>query len=261
MNNISNHFSTIAQKYRVLRTTDFEPILYIKEQLKELHKIEAADFGCGTGRYDFKLFQYLGDKLFLYCIDSNNEMLEQLETYLIQHRIKNCQIMKNNPEKYFTFQDKFLDCIFIFNVIHLINIYTFLNEASRVLKDRGYLFIYTRLRSQNMQSIWGRYFPLFSQKETRLYELEELKNIISEIPSLEIQNIKYFKYQRVSCLCRLVDQAINHHYSTFHYYDSGEFEKSLNTFKQHLKYHFDDINKISWIDRNVLLLIKRKCTS
>lgn len=254
---IHGHFSIIAENYRELRTTDLEPILYIKDELQKLPKIEAADVGCGGGRYVLKLFQYLGDKLYLYCIDSNKEMLEQLKEHLTQHKIENFQIKKAFAEDS-TIQDESLDCVFTFNAIHHFKISAFLNEASHVLKDEGYLFIYTRLRSQNMRSLWGRYFPLFSQKENRLYELEELKSIFEEIPRLEIQNKEFFKYQRVSCLDKLVEQARNHHYSTFHLYSNEEFEKSLNGFKKNLQQNFRDVNNISWVDGNVLFVVRKR---
>ena len=84
-----HHFSGVARKYRGLRTTDIEPFLFIKEQLKKLRKIEAADVGCGTGRYDLALFQNLGERLFLHCIDNNEEMLNQLIHYLQEKKVKN----------------------------------------------------------------------------------------------------------------------------------------------------------------------------
>ena len=251
------HFSTIAQNYRELRTTDLEPISYIREKLQQLPKIEAADFGCGDGRYSLKLCQYLGDKLYLCCIDNNKEMLEQLNEYLTQHEIKHFQIKQTLAEE-LNLQDESLDCVFTFNAIHLFIISEFLKEVARVLKEDGYLFIYTRLRNQNMRSIWGNYFPLFNRKETRLYELEELKIILEEILNLEIQHIEFFKYQRVSCLDGLIEQAQHHHYSTFHLYTNGEFEKSLNKFKQNLQQNYRDVNNISWTAGNVLFVIRKR---
>lgn len=259
MKSIHRHFSKIAQNYRKLRTTDLEPILYIREELQELQKLEAADIGCGCGRYVLKLFQYLGNKLHLYCIDSNRKMLEQLKEYLTQHKIKNFQIKQILADN-LSIKEECLDCVFAFNTIHHFRILEFLNGTSRVLKDGGYLFIYTRSTSQNSRSIWGRYFPLFNQKETRLYEIDELKSVMEKIPELEIQNIEFFKYQRTSPLERLIKQVSNHHYSTFCLYTESEFKKSLNKFKQNLQRHFRDLNNISWFDGNVLLVIRKRPT-
>ena len=254
---IHRHFSEVAQQYKKLRTTDLELIFYIQEQLQDLQRIYAADVGCGCGRYVTRLFQYLGDKLYLDCIDTNKEMLEQLQKSLQKYKIDNFQI-RQTFAKNLPIQDEFLDCIFTFNAIHHFSIFEFLNEVSRVLKDGGYFFIYTRLRSQNRTNIWGQYFPLFHQKEIRLYELDELKYIVEQIPKLEIQDIKLFNYERVSSLDRLVEQARNHHYSTFYLYSDDEFEESLNKFQQNLKRHFKDLDAISWFDENVLFVVRKR---
>ncbi len=78
MRNINKHFTKIAPRYRELRNTDLEPIHYIKRTLKHLTDIEAADVGCGAGRYDIALFQSLKGRLYLHCIDSNQDMLNKL---------------------------------------------------------------------------------------------------------------------------------------------------------------------------------------
>ena len=40
----------------------------------------------------------------------------------------------------------------------------------------------TLLRRQNLRSIWGRYFPSFHQKETRLYEVDQLIDLMEKYP-------------------------------------------------------------------------------
>lgn len=257
MKGIHHHFSRIARRYRILRTTDLEPILYIKKELQKLPKIKAADVGCGSGRYTVKLFQCLGDRLYLHCIDTNPKMLKQLDGYLAQHEIKNFQIREASAED-LPIEDDSLNCIFTFNAIHHFKLLGFLEEASRVLKNNGHLFIYTRLRSQNGKNIWGKYFPLFNQKETRLYELNELKEISRKISKLKIQSVEYFKYKRVSSLDWLVEQAQNHHYSTFNFYTEEEFAQSLDKFKQNLRLHFKDLKNIKWFDENILLVIRKQ---
>ena len=74
---LNEHFSGIAQNYRDIRTTDSRPVSYITRHLNEFQTIKAADIGCGSGRYALKLFQYLGVKLYLYCIDCNEHMLTE----------------------------------------------------------------------------------------------------------------------------------------------------------------------------------------
>lgn len=257
MKSIHLHFSRIAHKYRDLRTTDLEPILFIKKKLQRHSKIVAADVGCGAGRYDLKLFQYLGKKLFLYCVDANKEMLKHLTDFLVKHRIKNFKTTKSFARK-IPLKDNSLDGIFTFNAIHHFKISQFLKESSRILKDSGYLFIYTRLRSQNRRNIWGRYFPLFNEKEKRLYELNELKNLLRKTPGLKIESIEYFKYTRFASLDWLINQAQNYHYSTFYLYTKKEFEQSLEKFKQNIQREYKNLNKINWFDENILLVVRKQ---
>lgn len=256
MTNVDYHFSTIAHKYRDLRTTDLEPILFIKKKLQKLQKVEAVDVGCGVGRYSSKIFQYLGDKLYLHCTDSNEKMLEQLKEYFTQHKIKNFQIKKAFADN-LPFENDSLDCILTFNAVHHFKLLKFLKESSRILKKTRYLFIYTRLRSQNKRNIWGRYFPQFYEKETRLYELKELELSLNQVPSLTLESIEYFEYKRVASLDWLVNQAQNKHYSTFQFYTDEEFKNALKSFQQKVSENFEDLNKISWIDENILLVARK----
>lgn len=257
MKKIDSHFSKIAHKYRELRTTDLEQILFIKKKLQKYSKITAADVGCGAGRYDLKLFQNLGKKLFLYCLDINKEMLTYLEEFLIKHRVKNFKTIKAFASK-MPFKDNSLDCVFTFNAIHHFKISQFLKESSRILKDQGYLFIYTRLRSQNRRNIWGKYFPLFNEKETRLYKLNGLKSELRKTFGLKLESIKYFKYTRLASLDWIMEQARSHHYSTFYLYSKKEFEHSLGKFRQNISRRFKDSNRINWFDENVLLVVRKK---
>ncbi len=256
MGNIQHHFSKIACRYRDLRMTDLEPILFIKGKLKGRSQIRAVDVGCGAGRYDLRLFQNLGRKIYLYCIDANEEMLKRLNGLLVTRRIKNFQTIGSSAEN-LPLEDNSVDCVFTFNAIHHFKVRGFLRESSRILKGGGYLFVYTRLRRQNGENIWGTYFPLFNEKETRLYELNELKSLLRKTKELKIESIEYFKYARVSCLDRLIYQVENCHYSTFALYSPKEFNKAMRGFKRNIQKHFEDIKNITWFDENILLVIKK----
>ena len=257
MRSIDRHFSTIAPNYRKLRETELEPISYIGNELNKLPKVVAADIGCGSGRYSLKLFQYMGNKLHLFCIDCNKKMLEQLDEYLTRHNIKNFYI-KHTLAKNIPLPDESLDGVVTFNAIHHFKIFTFFKEAKRVLKNGGYLFVYTRTRSQNGRNIWGKFFPLFCEKETRLYEIDELSNIIQKFPELKLQKIKIFKFKKSANLGSLLKLARNHHYSTFFLYSKREFKKSLEKFKENLQKHFTDLYNIIWFNENVLFVVRKQ---
>ena len=253
---IHHHFSRIAHKYEDLRTTDQEPILFIKDKLQNPPKIEAADVGCGGGRYDIELFHHLGDKLWLTCIDCNKNMLDELIKNLKEYEIKNFKAIKA-PADDLPLATNFLDCMFTFNAIHHFKLLDFLKEVSRVLRDNGYLFIYTRLRSQNKRNIWGRYFPKFNEKENRLYELNELEDILKKIPVLKLESIEHFKYNRITELEWLVTQAKNRHYSTFYLYDEKEFKEALKEFRENIVRHFKNLGRVTWDDENIMFVIRK----
>ena len=250
-----DHFSAIASKYRNVRTLDAKPILHIKNILKEKPKISMADIGCGDGRYSLELLKCLEDKCYLHCIDYNEKMLTYLENYLIEQNATNICVRPGNADK-LPLENNSMDCIVSFNAIHHFDIQRFLAEALGCLKNDGHLFIYTRLRNQNSRNIWGQYFPLFTEMENRLYELDELEKHIQNA-DMSIHSTKVFGYSRTSSLDRLVHQAQNNHYSTFTLYDKETFDESLETFQQNIKKNFDDLGQIKWYDENILLEIRK----
>ena len=254
---INHHFSRVANSYRYFRTTDSEPITSIAKELKKLARIEAIDIGCGTGRYDILLYKYLGDKLHLTCVDANVDMLAQLDKYLKKLSISNFVAICSRAEN-LTFPSHSLDCIFTFNAIHHFNLSEFLRESARILKSGGYLFIYTRLREQNGRNIWGRCFPKFQQKETRLNTLNTLMQTVVAMPTLRIKSTEYFKYRRMSTLEQLVERVKAHHYSTFSLYSPEELEESIAGFVNRIENESNGAHWIHWFDENVLFVIRKE---
>lgn len=250
------HFSRVATIYRDIRTTDKHPVLVIKKKLLELPTIVAADVGCGAGRYDREFFLNLGERLFLYCIDENKKMLSQLRKYLIMANIRRFAAVRAIGGD-IPISANSLDCVLTFNAVHHFDLSMFLRESTRVLKPDGYLFIYTRLPNQNKRNIWGRYFPGFYEKEKRLYNLEEMKSAISEVPSLKLQSVDYFKFKRHSALRFLKEQARKRHYSTFCFYEREEFEDALCGFEENLKRDFPDLQRITWIDSYTMFIARK----
>ena len=253
-NKTYEHFSKIASKYRSLRTTDLEHILYIKNKLNGKSRISIADVGCGDGRYSLELLKCLGDKCYLHCIDSNENMLKQLKDYLTEQNAMNFCVRRGNANK-LPLENDSMDCIVTFNAIHHFDIQRFLGEVFGCLKDDSHLFIYTRLRNQNSRNIWGLYFPLFSGMENRLYELDELKSHIQEA-DMKIHSTKVFGHHRASSLERLLEQAKNKHYSTFELYD-GTFGNYLDEFRKNIQKNYEDLDNITWQDENILLEIRK----
>ncbi|MDH2907165.1 MAG: class I SAM-dependent methyltransferase [Candidatus Nitrosotalea sp.] len=257
LNKMHDHFLHIAPQYRELRTTDLGPMLFITNKLQGLPKIYAADIGCGTGRYSLKFVQHLGEKCHLFCLDNNREMLRHLREYFVKNGTTNFTPIRSDSHK-IPLQTDSLDCVMSFNAIHHFSLPDFLRESSRVLKNNGRLFVYTRLRDQNAKTIWGMHFPSFNKKEDRLYELDELKSALEKDENLNIDSVKFFEHHRVYPLEKLVEQVKNHHYSTFKFYKKQEFKEALHKFVQNILNHYDDLDKIAWKDQNTLLVIKNR---
>ena len=150
-----------------------------------------------------------------------------------------------------------MDCVFTFNAVHHFDFSLFLAKAGRAIRKNGLIFIYTRTPYQNAGSVWGRHFPGFCEKETRLYRLQEMEEWIRKTGCLRMIAARTFRYARTSSLERLLEQARNRHYSTFSLYAEAEFEKASQTFKDDVRRQFDDPAKVAWHDQNVLLQIER----
>jgi len=251
---MQNHFSGVAQNYRQLRTTDLEPIEAIARTLKDLPSVWAADIGCGSGRYDLLLFNYINN-LRLTLIDNNNAMLEEALEYLRANGISNIKSIKADANE-IPLKNASLDCIFTMNAIHHWGFLKFIEKSSRFIKKGGRIFIYTRLRSQNAENIWGLYFPRFAELETRLYELNEIKDWVGSIDSLSLEASEVFKFKRKATLDDLIEKVKGKHYSTFSLYNEGGLEDAMSRFQENLKNRYSDVNNIEWFDQNILLTLK-----
>lgn len=252
---IENHFAEIAPRYRKLRTTDMEPILFIKKELSDIDRLHGADIGCGAGRYTLRLVKQLGKKChLLYCVDKSEHMLGQLKNFFVEHSINHFKILHSDAHKVPLETDS-LDFVVSFNAVHHFDMPNFLKETSRILKNKSRLFVYTRLKSQNARTVWGTHFPNFSEKETRLYELDELEHMIENTPNLSLKSIRFFEYERTATLARLEEQARGNHYSTFRLFTKKEFDSSLETFKKNIVKNYD-VNNVTWKDQNILLVIE-----
>ncbi len=253
---MQEHFSQIAWEYRAARTTDVEPLLFIVAQLGSTPNIVAADVECGTGRYDELLFRSLRERLFLHCTDLNAEMLDELDTYLTDLGIKDFETHEASAHD-LPFATGSLDCIFTFNACHHFDLSVFVTEAHRALKPGGRLFLYTRTRTQNAQSVWGVHFPSFSEKETRLYTDDEVGVVLTSARGMELTDLRTFWYYREQSLDHLVDLAGTRHYSTFDLYGDAEFEIALDRFARNVEAGYDDLDKVTWRDENTMYVITR----
>ncbi len=251
------HFSKISRQYRLLRTTDLAPVITISEYLRHYRNIKIVDLGCGAGRYDRLLFSVLATNLaHLFCVDKNNSMLQELQTYLSEKGIHQFSIHNASAEK-LPFPSNSCDAVVSFNALHHFRLKDTIQEISRVLSDGGWAFLYTRTPLQNMQTIWGRFFPMFNSKETRLFNLGQIEKILLS-SDIELQTIHFYTYPRKDTLDRLEYKARQHHYSTFTLYSEKELEKAITMFRKKIQMAFPDTNNIYWTDRNLMIVARKQ---
>lgn len=249
------HFSKVASCYNVLRTTDLEPVVYLQSLLKDRDRVRAADIGCGAGRYSLLLLRHL-PHLHLTCIDINEAMVKETAHHLRTHGMRNFFAVCADVRA-LDLGNNTMDCIFTFNAIHHFDPVAFLNNAAKALSNNGYVFIYTRLRSQNDRSIWGLCFPGFSARENRLYELSDVESWLRSLTGLSLSTIEFLKFKRRATLAQLVHQATNEHYSTFSLYTPDAFRGALEDFQENVKRRFPDPGDIEWFDENAMIVFTK----
>ncbi len=249
------HFARIAKVYRDVRTTDNEPVEFIRRVLADRDDVQALEVGCGTGRYTHLLFQAL-QKMEMTCNDVNREMLNQLEINLGRSGVSRFRTLLGRIET-LDLERESLDAVFTFNAVHHFDFPAFLRIISRALREAGRIFIYTRTPGQNGESVWGKYFPKFTEKETRLFELSEMQKAIHESDTLHLAATRMFNYPRCFSLDRLLAQVRSRHYSTFSLYRRDELEEAIEVFRENINRNFSDPEDIRWADRNVMLQIEK----
>jgi ubiquinone/menaquinone biosynthesis C-methylase UbiE len=256
---MKNHFARIASSYRKLRKTDREPVEYLANLIADGDDdTRLLDLGCGTGRYTEALLDCLSIPLILYCLDMSEGMLKHCREKLCNHRsAKSCLLLQAKADS-IPFDKGLLDFMMTFNAIHHFDIPNFFNETARVLKSNGFLGIYTRSRDQNANTIWGRYFPGFAEKENRLLSRGEFEKIISAQPDLWLEEVKAYNFKRIISIDKLMRLVSRHHYSTFEFYTPEELKKTAAIFEKRLKTRFADLENIPHDSGYTLLLVRKK---
>ena len=134
--------------------------------------------------------------------------------------------------------------------MHHFDLGRFLAAVARVLRPGGHLFIYTRTPQQNARTIWGRYFPGFTEREQRLHSQAALRDAIRRTGGLTVVATQTFRHPRSSTAGRLRAQAEGRHYSTFSLYTPQELRASIATFLARLP-----SPEVCWIDEHLLVVV------
>ncbi len=209
---VGGHFERVAAVYESLRTTDEAPVRTIGQFLPD-RPVTGLDIGCGTGRYTRLLRRLMPEGSLLAASDVSAAMLVQLKAG--QHGHAPGVALLRAAAEQLPLRAASLDLVTAFNCVHHFDLARFLAAVVRVLRPGGQLFIYTRTPQQNARTIWGRYFPGFTEHEQRLHSEATLRDAIRRAPGLTLAATQTFQHRRTSTAGRLRAQAEGRHYSTF----------------------------------------------
>ena len=229
---MGGHFDRVAVVYESLRTTDEAPVRAIC-QLLPGRPVTGLDAGCGTGRYTRLLRALLPDGSLLAASDVSAAMLAQLTTGNPGRALGVVPLVSAAEE--LPVRTASLDLVTAFNCVHHFDLGRFLTAAARVLAPGGQLFIYTRTPQQNARTIWGQYFPGFTEHEQRLHTQAAIRDAVSRTGGLTMITAQTFGHPRTSTAGRLQAQAEGRHYSTFSLYTPQELAASITAFLARLQ--------------------------
>ena len=242
---VSEHFEQVAPVYESLRTTDEAPVRRIRQLLPD-RPVTGLDAGCGTGRYSRLLRGLLPDGSLLAAADVSAAMLAQLKTAR-GHALGVVPLLAAAEQ--LPLRTASLDLVTAFNCVHHFDLGRFLAAAARVLQPGGQLFIYTRTPQQNARTIWGRYFPGFTEHEQRLHSQAALRDAVRRTGGLTLVATQTFQHPRTSTAERLGAQAQGRHYSTFSFYTPQELRAATATFLTRLPGP-----EVCWVDEHLLVI-------
>jgi malonyl-CoA O-methyltransferase len=157
---VGEHFERVAAVYESLRTTDEAPVREICQLLPD-RPVTGLDIGCGTGRYTRLLRALLPEGSLLAASDVSAAMLAQLKAANRDHAGGVVPLLAAAEQ--LPLRTASLDVVTAFNCVHHFDLGRFLSAVARVLAPGGQLFIYTRTPQQNARTIWGHYFPGFTE--------------------------------------------------------------------------------------------------
>jgi SAM-dependent methyltransferase len=241
---LADHFRGIATRYGRVRDLDVRAVRRIVRAVArhaaDRGPLRLLDVGTGTGRYLEALCGALRERGIVLRrgigADASSEMLRGSGGWGTDWTFERgtwagvAALAEALP-----IADGACDVVSTFNAIHHLRLDRFLGEVSRVLRRQGLLVIYTRTPAQNRGTVWGRHFPGFAERESRLYAHAELRAALEHHGAFERVRVRAAAWWQFTSLPTLVRQARARHYSTFRFYDPAEFEHALATFSERLR--------------------------
>ena len=221
--------------------------------------VRLVDVATGSGRYLDAVNYCLGSALALPVVSIGLDLSPPM---LRQARIRNRHAGLRTRHlvgavETLPFRAASCDVMTCFNAVHHFDLARFAGEASRVLTPSGQLVVYTRTPEQNRRTIWGRHFPEFAARETRLHEVNDVRTALEATGAFRSVRAQTVAWPVTTSLSRLVEQVTHYHYSTFRLYSEDVLRAAIDTFRQRVRQAFRDVTHITHDNNHMLVMAQR----
>ena len=260
----SEHFTEVSSQYETFRELDLRAVHIISELLavainQRCPVVRLLDVGTGEGRYldavSESLSASLANRVLPIGVDLSPAMLTQAHIRN-SHVGLGAQYLAGASER-LPFLTASCDAITCFNAVHHFDLGRFVSEASRVLIPSGQFVLYTRTPEQNRCTIWGRYFPEFATRETKLYRSLDLQLALQADEGFDSVRVQIIPWKITTSLSRLIEQVAHFHYSTFRLYSNDLLREAIDTFQYRVRQAFSDMARITFDNDHALVIAKR----
>ena len=260
---LSDHFAKVSAPYRTLRELDFEAVRIVSDVVARAvdpgRPVRLVDIATGSGRYLGAVNHCLGSALAMQVVSIGLDLSPPM---LRQARIRNRRAGLRTRHlvgavETLPFRASSCDVMTCFNAVHHFDLARFAGEASRVLTPSGQLVVYTRTPEQNRRTIWGRHFPEFATRETRLHEVNDVRASLEATGAFRSVRAQTVAWPVITSLVRLVEQVTHYHYSTFRLYSEDELRAAIDIFRQRVRQAFRDMTHITHDNDHVLVIAQR----
>ncbi len=260
---LSDHFAKVSARYRTLRELDFEAVRIVSDVVARAvdlgRPVRLVDVATGSGRYLDAVNHCLGSALGMQVVSIGLDLSPPM---LRQARIRNRHAGLRTRHlvgavETLPFRASSCDVMTCFNAVHHFDLARFAGEASRVLTPSGQLVVYTRTPEQNRRTIWGRHFPEFATRETRLHEVNDVRAALEATGAFRSVRAQTVAWPVTTSLVRLVEQVTHYHYSTFRLYSEDALRAAIDTFHQRVREAFRDVTHITHDNDHVLVIAQR----
>jgi ubiquinone/menaquinone biosynthesis C-methylase UbiE len=264
---LNDHFTEVSKQYEKLRELDLHAVHVISEVLASSLTIDQRcpvvrllDIGTGEGRYLDAVIQSLSTSLVNQVlpigVDLSPAMLTQARVRNSRHVGLRAQYLASASEM-LPFLTASCNAVTCFNAVHHFDLARFVSEASRVLTPSGKFVLYTRTPEQNRRTIWGRYFPEFATRETKLHRSSDLQAALETTGVFESVRVQMIPWTITTSLSRLVEQVVHFHYSTFRLYSADALNTAIDTFQYRVRQAFPDVTRITSDNDHILVIAQR----